>query len=67
LVLGQFVEAALLGFFVNLGAPYLAAAGNDVHRCFLAAFQFPNHRVDHTVVDEGLKALRDFHLLTPDP
>jgi len=55
------VEAALLGFLIDLGAQRLAAAGDDVDRGFLAALQPPDDRLDQAILDQRLQALGYFH------
>src|SRR4029077_751720 len=59
LVLRELVKPALLGLLVDLGAPHLAAAGDDVHRRLLAALEAAYYGIDHAVIDQRLQALGD--------
>ena len=60
-VMDRLVEAALVGFLVDLCATYLVAALDDIDRGFLSAHQLAQDAVYHAVLDERLDSLGDFH------
>ncbi len=52
-VMDGLMEAALVGFFVNLGATDFVAALHDIDGGFFAALELAQHIVNESVFDEG--------------
>ena len=60
-VIDGLAKAAVVRFFVDLGAAGFVTAAHHVDHGLLAAHELPDHGVDQAFLDEGLQAGGSFH------